>query len=151
MRWNVTTAAGVPWGRSEGLAPVYDEAKKETMRVEHVDDIVVVELETELDANTAPRVKEELESAFGDQTRRVILDLSQLDFIDSAGLGVLVSLVKALRARGGDMRLVGLRDPVRMIFRLTRLDRVFKIFGDRGEALASYGGSSSGTYRRNGA
>ncbi len=108
------------------------------MRVEHVNGIVVVALDTELDANTALRVKQELGSAIGDQARRVVLDLSRLDFIDSAGLGVLVSLVKVLRARGGDMRLVGLKDPVRMIFQLTRLEKVFKIFGDREKALASY-------------
>ncbi|HHQ47579.1 MAG TPA: anti-sigma factor antagonist [Acidobacteria bacterium] len=111
---------------------------------EQAGETTVVTLRTELDTSTAQRVKEELERLMGDGAVRIALDLSRLDYVDSAGLGALVSILKALRARGGDLRLFGLKDSVRMIFDLTRLSRVFKIFPGREEALASFGGAGTG-------
>jgi anti-sigma B factor antagonist len=106
---------------------------------EQAGDVTVVTIRSELDAGSAPRFKEVLEGLLGDGTDRIAMDLSRLDYVDSAGLGVLVSTLKMLRARGGDLRLFGLKDSVRMIFDLTRLSKVFRIFPGREEALASFG------------
>ena len=59
--------------------------------------------------------------------KEVTLDLSALRLIDSSGVGVIVSLFKRVRAHGGQVRIVGLRDQPRAIFRLLRLDRVFPV------------------------
>lgn len=70
---------------------------------------------------------------------RVAVDLSDVNFIDSSGIGALVLGMKRCRAQGGDVRLFGLRQPVQIIFELTRLDRAFEIYASRDAALAAFG------------
>jgi anti-sigma B factor antagonist len=69
---------------------------------------------------------------------RVVLDLDQVRFIDSAGLGGLVAWKKRAVQRGGDIRLLRARDRVRDVLELTALTRVFQIFEDEAEAVASF-------------
>ena len=65
-----------------------------------------------------------------------MVDFSNSPYIDSSGLGALVSLSRRLRDAGGDLRLVGLNDDLRSLFELTRLDQLFPLFATRDEALA---------------
>ena len=58
---------------------------------------------------------------------QVTLELSRLDRIDNAGIGVVISLYKRARNYGGMVRLVGVKDQPRAIFKLLRLDRVFPV------------------------
>lgn len=69
--------------------------------------------------------------------RLVIVDFTQSAYIDSSGLGALVSLGKRIRESGGDLRLVGLNDDLRSLFELTRLDALFPIFASRAAASAA--------------
>jgi anti-sigma B factor antagonist len=62
--------------------------------------------------------------------RRFLIDFGQTGYIDSAGLGVLVSLSKKLRERGGEMRLANLNDDLRTLFVLTKLDTLFRLSDD---------------------
>ncbi len=66
----------------------------------------------------------------------VIVDFSKSAYIDSSGLGALVSLGKRLREVGGDLRLTGFNDDLRTLFELTRLDSLFPLFSSREDALA---------------
>jgi len=106
---------------------------------ERIGEVTLVSIRNELDASTAQRAKEAFGALIDGGAVRLVMDLSNLDYIDSAGLGVLVSTLKMLRARGGDLRLFGVKDSVKMIFDLTRLSRVFTIFPGKEEALASFG------------
>jgi len=63
------------------------------------------------------------------------VDFDQTGYIDSSGLGVLVSLSKKIREQGGELRLAGLNEDLRTLFELTKLDTLFKIAGSRAEAL----------------
>ncbi len=69
--------------------------------------------------------------------RLVIVDFAASPYIDSSGLGALVSLGKRLRELGGDLRLAGLNDDLRTLFELTRLDALFPLFATRADAVAS--------------
>ena len=69
---------------------------------------------------------------------KVVIDLSSVTFIDSAGLGVLLTALKAAQAAGGDVRLTGLTAPVRAIFELTRLFKVFSTFPTVDQAIQSF-------------
>ena len=82
-------------------------------------------IEGTLDAVTAPELRPVLDALVSEQRTPVVIDLAGLRLIDSSGVGVLVSLFKRVRANGGEVRIVGLRDQPRAIFRLLRLDRVF--------------------------
>lgn len=87
-----------------------------------------------IDAAIAIQFKEDMRQMTSDAPDRVILDLTQVDFIDSSGLGAIVSAMKTLRS---DMRLdlAGLSPTVRKVFRLTRMDTVFQLFDTVDDAL----------------
>jgi anti-sigma B factor antagonist len=97
-------------------------------------DVCSVTLEGEIDVYTAPRLKEVLVDAVESGCPNVIVDLEKVGFIDSSGLGVLVSALRRARERDGVVRIVCTRDNVLKIFRITGLDKVFPIFADPAEA-----------------
>lgn len=78
-----------------------------------------------LDAVTAPELRPVLDALVAENRKKIVVDLASLRLIDSSGVGVLVSLFKRVRAYGGEVNLVGLRDQPLAIFKLLRLDRVF--------------------------
>lgn len=87
----------------------------------------VLKIEGTLDAVTAPELRTVVDDLVTGNRKEVTLDLSALRLIDSSGVGVIVALFKRVRAHGGNVRIVGLRDQPRAIFRLLRLDRVFPV------------------------
>ncbi len=70
--------------------------------------------------------------------RRFLLDLTPTAYIDSSGLGALVSINKKVRESGGTLRLAGLNDDLASLFELTKLDTLFSISGTAAEALAGF-------------
>lgn len=91
-----------------------------------------------LDALSAPDFKARMAGALTGAAPKVVLDLSPVGFIDSAGLASILSLVKGL-PEGGELRIAGARDAVRAVFRLTRLDKVLAIDDDLDAAVAAMG------------
>jgi anti-sigma B factor antagonist len=78
----------------------------------------------ELDVVTVSDLRAEIEKLLVRRPPRLEVDLSSLRMLDSSGVGALVSLYKRIRAQGGEVVMVGLRDQPLAIFRLLRLDRV---------------------------
>ena len=70
---------------------------------------------------------------------KIVLDLGNLDFVDSSGLGAMVSSLRQISGVGGDLKLCGLKKPVRALIELVRMHRVFEIYNTRDEALAAFG------------
>jgi len=70
--------------------------------------------------------------------RKIIVDLSECEFIDSTFLGALVVSLKKVTGLGGDLRLVGFQPAVHSMFELTRMYRVFESFKTKDEALKSF-------------
>jgi anti-sigma B factor antagonist len=96
----------------------------------------VLALRGELDVNGGPRLRDALVDAIGEGGRRVVVDLEGVDFIDSAGLGVLVGGLKRARTRDGDLVLVATGVSVRKVLEITGLTRVFDLHSTREAALA---------------
>lgn len=92
-----------------------------------ISDICILELEGEVDAEHAPQLKKSLVMAQEEFAKNFVLDLNKVSFIDSTGLGVMISLMRQLKKAGGKLRLTGLQEEVRSIFEITRLFRVFEI------------------------
>ena len=90
-------------------------------------EVTTLKIEGTLDAVTAPELRPVNEALVNEMRKEVILDLEELRLIDSSGVGVIVSLFKRVRAYGGQVRITGLKDQPRAIFRLLRLDRVFPV------------------------
>ena len=88
---------------------------------------VVTVIERRLDAAVALKFKEMMLNEFDKQPDHIILDLSQVEFLDSSGLGAMVGTMKCL-GRGRQIDLAGLTPGVEKIFKITRMDKVFRIF-----------------------
>lgn len=95
----------------------------------------VVTIDSELDARNAQEAKEFFKGLVAEGPGNIVVDLSQLAFVDSSGLGALVSALKLARQQSCTVRLCAPTPTVSSIFQLTRLDRVFEIFASVDEAL----------------
>ncbi|MDZ4799392.1 MAG: STAS domain-containing protein [Bryobacteraceae bacterium] len=109
------------------------------LTTETIGNVVVVTLPGEtLDAGNTKPLKDEL-TAVLQPGAKLVFDLSQLRFVDSSGLGLLLSSLRQVHNTGGDLKLCGMNKAVRALFELVRMHRVFEIFATRDEARASYG------------
>jgi anti-sigma B factor antagonist len=99
-------------------------------------DWTVVQAKGEVDLYTAPRLKDELTGLAGGGRARVTVDLEGVEFLDSTGLGVLISGLKRCREAGGELKLAAPREPVRKVLSITGLDRVFPIHDTVEEATS---------------
>ena len=97
---------------------------------------IVKPLERRMDARSAPDFRRQMGDLIAAGHRQLVLDLSEVDFIDSSGLGAIVSSLKALGDQG-DLLVVGTRPPVAQLFKLTRMDRVFRMFPETTAAVAA--------------
>jgi len=100
------------------------------------DDVLVVEVDGQLVVGNRHEFKQGILDQLEQGVRTVVVDFARSPYIDSSGLGALVSLGKRLREAGGDLRLTGLNDDLRTLFELTRLDALFPLFPSRDAALA---------------
>lgn len=89
-----------------------------------------------IDAAMAIQFKEDMRTQTADATGRVILDLSEVEFIDSSGLGAIVASMKQL-GEGRSLDLAGLTPIVEKVFRLTRMDTIFNLFPTLDAALSA--------------
>ena len=106
---------------------------------EHIIRTVTVEPNGRVDAFTSPKLRSELKSLQEEGVSRFIIDLSSTEFLDSAGMAVLVSTLKSSRKMGGDVKLVWPQlDAAKRIIRLTKFDRVFDMADSAEAALTSF-------------
>ena len=101
-------------------------------------DVTLIEVEVQLIVGNRQELKQQvLEQLEGGDTKFVI-DLAKTGYIDSSGLGVLVSLSKKIREQGGELRLASLSEDLRTLFELTKLDTLFRIADDKEQALDGF-------------
>lgn len=104
--------------------------------IEKTNDVIVLLIKEErLDAHNSGDLKHEMQRLFEEGNKRLVIDLKDVRFIDSSGLGALVSGFKNATTCQGDLRLSSLQPQVKSMFELTRLHRVFEIFTSTSEAL----------------
>jgi anti-sigma B factor antagonist len=97
----------------------------------------VVSVGGEIDVYTAPRLREEITELVAAGTYDLVIDMSEVEFLDSTGLGVLVGGLKKVRAHDGSLQLVCSQDRLLKIFRITGLAKVFVIHDTAEAALAA--------------
>jgi len=109
------------------------------IKTENIDGITVLFIrEDRLDANNSEELKAEFHRLFETGMKDLVIDLKEVLFIDSSGLGALVSGYKSASILHGSLRLSNLQSQVKSMFELTRLHRVFDIFTSDDEAVQSY-------------
>ena len=95
----------------------------------------VLAVRGELDLYTACELKEAFAEAIDAGRVRIIVDLAGTTFLDTSALSVLLSAFRRLRARGGELVLVGLNEKIAKVFDITGLDKTFTILPSREAAL----------------
>jgi anti-sigma B factor antagonist len=101
-------------------------------------DILVVTVEGQLIVANRQELKQVLLDALEGGARRFVIDFSPTAYIDSSGLGALVSINKKVREMGGELRLAGLNEDLRALFELTKLDTLFQITDTATQAVEQY-------------
>ena len=96
----------------------------------------VVAISGQVDLATAPALKERMLELVTGGHDHLVCDLTSTEFLDSTALGALVSVLKRLKTKGGEMRLVCTSPPILKVFDITGLDRVFPIHTSLAEATA---------------
>ncbi len=112
------------------------------MQLKHsnINDVLIVRpLEKRIDASTASEFKQKMGEWIDSGNRRIVLNLSEVDFIDSSGLGAIISGFKKID-NDGRLVICVVKESVMSLFRLTRMNRVFDIYASEGEALEALSG-----------
>ena len=100
--------------------------------------VVVSFTQSNLDASSAKAFRDAMQAVTA-ANDNVLLDMSALSFIDSSGLGALLSCLRSMNAKNGQLRLFGMTKPVLALFELVRMHRIFLIYNSREEALQDAG------------
>lgn len=106
---------------------------------EHLEQsVLVLTLEGRLDGSTAPAFKERIKTLVSAGQARLVVDLAKLQFLDSSGLGVLVSALRLAGQSNGDVKIAKLTLELKALFALTRLNKVFDIHESVESAVAAF-------------
>ncbi|MEO0458525.1 MAG: STAS domain-containing protein [Cyanobacteria bacterium P01_A01_bin.114] len=86
-----------------------------------------------LDSLSGETLRQQVNDLIESDAKVLLIDLKEITFVDSSGLGALVSVLKKVRATEGEMHVCSINDQVRMLFELTSMDQVFSILKDRAQ------------------
>jgi len=100
-------------------------------------DKTVVSVSGEIDVYTAPKLREQIVQLVEDGRYHLVVDMEQVEFLDSTGLGVLVGGLKRVRAHDGSLHLVCTQERILKIFRITGLTKVFPVHASVADAVAA--------------
>ena len=92
----------------------------------------------DIDVNTSPEVKESFDNLIKEKKEKVVVNLKDVNYVDSSGLATLVEVFKNMRAYDGKLKLTNLSSKVMGLFEITKLNKLFDIFAEEAEALNSF-------------
>jgi anti-sigma B factor antagonist len=100
--------------------------------------VVVVDVDGQLIVGNRQELKQKVLDELEKGERKFLIDFARTGYIDSSGLGVLVSLSKKIREQAGELRLADLNDDLKTLFELTKLDTLFQIADNRDRGLETF-------------
>lgn len=86
-----------------------------------------------LDGTRTQELRDRVNQGIDQGAKTILVDLKEVSFMDSSGLGALVTALKAVRAAGGKLCICSINEQVKILFELTSMDRVFEIFRDQND------------------
>ncbi len=102
------------------------------------DDIIVLDITGEIDLYNAPEIKDIINKLIEEQKYNVIINLEKVSYIDSSGIGALISSLSNLKKYQGGLKIINVYASVRKVFELTKLTSFFEIFDSEEDALTSF-------------
>lgn len=106
-------------------------------------DVSILHLHGFLDAHTAPRFEEALQNLLREERVKIIVSMSELDYISSAGLGVFMGFIEEIREKKGDIKLSNMSEKVFKVFDLLGFPSLYEIYDDETAALEKFNASSA--------
>ena len=100
--------------------------------------VVILDLTGRFDAYAIPPIREWLNQVSIRPCPKVIINMTNVNFVDSSALALLMQGLKQCRQNEGDLYLCNFQDAVRTIFELSRLDKAFEVFSNEAEALTAF-------------
>jgi anti-sigma B factor antagonist len=101
-------------------------------------DVAILKLDGRLDLESSGSLKSATSELIEDKFNKLVFDLRGIDFINSSGLGALVSILKNVRTHNGSLKLTGLAPYVKEVFDITQLSNIFEIYPDELRALETF-------------
>ncbi|MGC3991809.1 MAG: STAS domain-containing protein [Chthoniobacteraceae bacterium] len=95
-----------------------------------------IALAGEIDLNESPRVREALSTQLEQKPATLFVDLTEVSYMDSSGLAVLIEALQKAQSFSGKLAIYGLQPNVKTIFEIARLDQIFTLYADRTAAEA---------------
>ena len=103
------------------------------------DEIVILDITGEIDLYNAPEIKDIINKLIEEQKYNVIINLEKVSYIDSSGIGALISSLSNLKKYQGGLKIINVYASVRKVFELTKLTSFFEIYDSEDDALAAFG------------
>lgn len=97
----------------------------------------ILALEGDIDMHRSPEVKQTLEPLIAQKVPRILLDFSHVTYIDSSGLATMIETLQRIQSYGGKFAMFGLKEGVRHVFEIARLDQIFSLYADEAAAIAA--------------
>lgn len=110
------------------------------VKVRRVESVTILELAGSLDLSNSAQIRDAILKVTSYKSVQVVINLRNIYFIDSSGLAALAMGLKRARAHHGNLCLCSLQPPVRMIFEMTRFDKIFEIFVSEEDAVLAAAG-----------
>ncbi len=102
-------------------------------------EIVILDISGEIDLYNAPEIKDIINKLIEQKKYNVIINLKEVTYIDSSGIGALISSLSNLRKYQGGLKIINVFASVKKVFELTKLTSFFEIYDSEDEAFSSYG------------
>ncbi len=103
-----------------------------------LDDVLVLRFYGRINTESVPQVKEKVRNVVETDTAKMVFNFAGVDFIDSSGLGCLVTCLRMAVKKNGDIKISSLREHIRSIIDVTRLDRLFEIYDNDAIAVQQF-------------
>lgn len=103
-----------------------------------VNDVTVCSLNGEININTSPDLRKVFDDLISKKATKVVLSLGEVSYIDSSGLATLIEMLRRMKKYDGKLRLCGLSDKIRSLFEITKLTKLFEMFGTEEEAIKGF-------------
>ena len=105
--------------------------------MEKVADVQLIKVTGEIDVYTAPEFKSAVNKAIDAGSLNLVIDLTNVSYMDSSGFGILLGATKKVRPKGGTINLLGCSEAITRMLKITRLDTIFGMHGSMEDALAA--------------
>lgn len=106
--------------------------------VEEKNGVSIFRVNGDIDINSSPDVKKSFDEAVRDKKDKIVINLSEVNYVDSSGLATLVEILKNIRPYGGKMKITNLSSKVKGLFEITKLDKLFDLTDEENDAVNSF-------------